>query len=139
MEEELFRNFLKAKGLKFTRERSAIVRELAAVKSHFDIEGLHRVLKKKKHKVSRASLYRTIPLLVECGLLEEIKTIDTHTFYEHTYGREHHDHLICIGCGRIIEFYSEKLERLQNEICSHEDFKGIRHLLEIQGYCKKCV
>lgn len=135
---ERFKDFLKSKGLKLTRERVEILKEISSHRSHFDIEGLFRRLQQKNSKISRASLYRTIPLLVESGLVEEIKTIDTHTYYEHVFGKRHHDHLICIKCGKIIEFYSEKLERLQDYICKKEQFKGIRHLLEIQGYCKKC-
>jgi len=133
-----FRDYLKSKGLKLTRERIEILKEISSLKTHFDIDGLYSILQKKKSKVSRASLYRTVPLLIESGLVEEIKTIDRHTFYEHVFGKKHHDHLICLNCGRIIEFYSEKLERLQDQICAQEGFKGIRHLLEIQGYCKKC-
>lgn len=134
-----FRNFLKDKSLKLTRERIEILKEISSLKTHFDIDGLSTILQGKKSKVSRASLYRTIPLLVESGLVEEIKTIDRHTYYEYVYGKRHHDHLICMKCGKIIEFYSEKLERLQDHICAKEQFRGVRHLLEIQGYCKKCL
>jgi len=135
---EIFRNFLEGRGLKFTTERERVLREISSLRRHFDIEGLYLSMKNKGGKVSRASVYRTVPLLVECGLIEEIKTIDRHTYYEYTFGREHHDHLICIKCGKIIEFYSEKLERLQEEICRRENFSGTRHVLEIQGYCRKC-
>jgi Fur family ferric uptake transcriptional regulator len=138
MEREVFRNFLRDRGLKFTKERGIILEEVSSLKRHFDIDEFFRVLRKKLHKVSRASLYRTIPLLVECGLVDEIKTLDTHTYYEYSYGREHHDHLICLNCGTVIEFHSEKLEQLQNEICVHADFRGIRHVLEVQGYCQNC-
>ncbi len=136
--QEIFARFLEEKGLKFTSERKTVLREISALKRHFDIEAFYLTLREKGVKVSRASVYRTVPLLVECGLMEEIKTIDTHTYYEYTFGRDHHDHLICMNCGKIIEFYSEKLEHLQDEICRKENFNGTRHILEVQGYCKKC-
>lgn len=138
-EQGIFKEFLKGKDLKLTPERGTILKEISALKRHFDIEGFYLTLRNKGLKVSRASIYRTVPLLVECGLLEEIKTIDTHTYYEYIYGKKHHDHLICLGCGKIIEFYSEKLERIQDEVCKKERFSGVRHLLEIQGYCKRCA
>ncbi|HDL21383.1 MAG TPA: transcriptional repressor [Nitrospirae bacterium] len=136
--EDIFRDFLQGKDLKFTHERITVLREISRLKRHFDIEELYITLRKKDRKVSRASVYRTVPLLVESGLVEEIKTIDTHTYYEYTFGKEHHDHLICLKCGKIIEFHSEKLEHIQDEVCRKEDFSGVRHVLEIQGYCKKC-
>lgn len=137
-EKEIFGDFLKGKDLKLTPERIVILQEISVLKRHFDVESLYITFKNKGLKVSRASIYRTVPLLVECGLLEEIKTIDKHSYYEYIYGKEHHDHLICLGCGKILEFYSEKLERLQDEVCKREKFSGVRHLLEIQGYCRKC-
>lgn len=139
MSQNTFREFLRTKGLKFTRGRSIIAREVSGLDTHFDIEGLYKILKSKRLRVSRASLYRTIPLLVESGLLVEIRTIDSHTHYENTLSKKHHDHLICLGCGTIIEFHSEFLERLQEKICLTEKFKGIRHVLEIQGYCRHCT
>ena len=137
-EQEIFRDFLKGKDLKLTPERETVLKEISVLRRHFDIEDLYITLRNKGLKVSRASIYRTVPLLVESGFLEEIKTIEKHTYYEYTFGKKHHDHLICLGCGKIIEFYSEKLEKLQDEVCKKENFNGVRHLLEIQGYCRRC-
>ena len=89
-------------------------------------------------KVSRASVYRTMNLLVECGLVGKVIRTDKGTIYEHTFGHSHHDHMICDACGKIIEFFSPKIENLQREICRKNNFEGISHTLEIKGYCRRC-
>ncbi|MCL4536111.1 MAG: transcriptional repressor [Nitrospirae bacterium] len=138
MEKQKFREFLTTKRLKLTKERNEILDEILDMKKHFDPEELFVRLKTKGSKVSRASVYRTIPLLIESGLLEEVERIDRHAHYERVSEDRHHDHMICIKCGKVIEFYSPTLEMLQDEICQKEKFKGIRHTLEILGYCEKC-
>lgn len=139
MDKQQFREFLKTKSLKMTREREEIFDEVINLKGHFDPEELFIRLKTKGSKVSRASVYRTIPLLIENGLIDEVERIDRHAHYERVSGRPHHDHMICIKCGKIIEFYSPTLEMLQDEICQKEKFRGIKHSLEIMGYCKDCI
>ena len=68
-------------------------------------------------KASRASIYRTLQLLLECGLVEQVERVDKHAHYEHTFGHKHHDHLICLRCGKVIQLFSEKLEKLQKQLC----------------------
>lgn len=138
MEKQKFREFLTTKGLKLTKERDEILNEILIMKKHFDPEELFIRLKAKGSKVSRASVYRTIPLLIESRLIEEVERIDRHAHYEKVSENRHHDHMICMKCGKIIEFYSPTLEMLQDEICQKEKFKGIKHSLEILGYCEKC-
>lgn len=138
MEKDKFRKFLSGKDLKLTKERSEILSEVMATAGHFDPEELFIKLRAKGSKVSRASVYRTIPLLMESGMLEQVERVDRHAHYEKTSEKKHHDHMICLNCGKVIEFYSSALETLQDKICKQESFKGIRHTLEIFGYCKKC-
>ncbi len=138
MEKQKFREFLQTKKLKLTKEREEILNEISDIKKHFDPEELFINLKKKGVKASRASVYRTIPLLVESGFIEEVERIDRHAHYERVSENQHHDHMICIKCSKVIEFYSPTLEILQKEICEKERFKGIRHSLEILGYCERC-
>lgn len=95
-------------------------------------------IKDKDISVSKASIYRTLPLLLESGLVEQVDKNDKHAHYEHTFGHGHHDHLICLGCGRVIEVFSPKLEKVQDELCRENDFKGVKHTLEIKGFCSKC-
>ncbi|MBM4141808.1 MAG: transcriptional repressor [Nitrospira sp.] len=138
MEEKAFKKYLKEKGFKFTKERELIFKEVFSRHGHFDLEELHMDMRKKGLKVSKASVYRTLPLLLESGLIEQVERTEKHAHYEQTSGLNHHDHMICISCGSVIEFYSESLERLQNRICKKEGFKGVTHTLEIKGYCGKC-
>jgi len=138
-QKKAFSEFLASCGLRLTREREAVVDEVASRRGHFDPEELHYALKDRGAKVSRASIYRTIPLLVQAGILGKVENTDMHAHYELVLGREHHDHMLCTSCGKVIEFYSHELERLQDRLCQAEGFKGISHLLEIKGLCSKCV
>jgi len=138
MEKEIFREFLHNKGLKFTKERQRILDEVFAFHGHFAPEELLRSIKNKSIQVSKASLYRTLPLLLESGLIEQVEKNDKHAHYEHTFGHEHHDHLICMRCGKVIEVFSPRLEAVQNELCKSNGFEGIKHTLEIKGYCRNC-
>lgn len=138
MENIIFRNFLGGKGLKLTKERTAVLSEIYSFHGHFEPEYLYSRIKGAGSKASRASVYRTLSLLVECGLVKRVTRTDKGNIYEHTYGHSHHDHMICDICGEIIEFFSEKLEKLQDEICEKNSFIGSSHALEIRGRCKKC-
>jgi Fur family ferric uptake transcriptional regulator len=138
MENKIFRNFLGEKGLKLTKERTAVLSEVFSFHGHFEPEYLYSRIKNAGSKASRASVYRTLSLLVECGLVKKVTRTEKGNIYEHTYGHGHHDHMICDVCGEIIEFYSEKLECLQDEICANNGFVGSDHTLEIRGHCHKC-
>jgi Fur family ferric uptake transcriptional regulator len=138
MENEIFRNFLRKKGLKLTKERTAVLSEVYSFHGHFEPEYLYSRIKDSGSKASRASVYRTLSLLVECGLVKRVTRTEKGNVYEHTYGHAHHDHMICDICGEIIEFYSESLENIQDEICEKNSFVGSSHALEIRGRCEKC-
>jgi len=138
MKQEIFRQYLEKKGQRLTRERSAVLEKAFSYKGHFDPETLYVDMRKRGMKASRASVYRTLNLMYECGLVEKVNKTEQGTIYEHSVGRKHHDHMVCIQCGKIIEFYSEKLEKLQDKICREMRFKGKNHTLEIRGYCRHC-
>jgi Fur family ferric uptake transcriptional regulator len=138
VEKEVLKEFLRQKGLRFTKEREAILKEISSHRGHFDLEEIYLGLKKKGAKVSRASIYRTLPLLMESGLVEEVERTDKHAHYELTYGSAHHDHMLCTECGKVIEFYSPSLEKLQDRLCRARGFKGTSHTLEIKGLCREC-
>jgi len=138
MERSIFREFLSKKGLKLTRERQRILDEVFACHGHFNPEELLKSMRGRNIKVSKASIYRTLPLLVESGLVEQVERNDKHAHYEHTFGHEHHDHLICLKCGAVIEVCSPKLEAIQDELCRESGFTGVTHTLEIKGYCCNC-
>lgn len=133
-----FREFIAARGLKSTKERKEILDAVMETSGHFDPEELYQRLRGRGSKASRASVYRTIPLLIEGGFIEEVERIDKHAHYERVIGISHHDHMICTHCGRVIEFYSPTLEMLQDELCTKENFRKVRHHLEILGICSSC-
>lgn len=138
MVNERFKEFILRKGLKSTKKRNEILDEILQTDGHFDPDELYIRLKQKGSKVSRASVYRTLPLLVESGFIEEVERIDKHAHYEKVSSDSHHDHMICMKCGNVIEFYSPTLEMLQDELCMKERFHKVRHSLEILGFCEKC-
>ncbi|MGD0883298.1 MAG: Fur family transcriptional regulator [Thermodesulfovibrionales bacterium] len=138
MEKNIFKEFLRGKGLKFTKERETILNEVFSFHGHFDPEELLLSMRNKSIRVSKASIYRTLPLLLESGLVDQVEKNDKHAHYEHTYGHGHHDHLICMKCGAVTEIFSPRLEEIQDELCRNSGFQGIKHTLEIKGYCRNC-
>ncbi len=137
--EEKFKNYIQSRGLKFTPEREAILNQVFESHRHFEAEELLFDMRKNNKRVSKATVYRTLALLVESGLLREVIFGEKHAHYEHVFGNEHHEHLVCVKCGKIIEFSDDKLEKLQDEICVRSKFKPISHRFQITGYCKDCV
>ena len=133
-----FLEFLATKGLKMTRQREAVVDEIIGNPGHFEAEEIVQRLKSNRNRVSRATVYRTLELLQECLLVERLDFGTTHAFYEHVLEGQHHDHLICMRCGNVIEFHNEELERIQSSVSHNFDFAEIYHSLRIFGLCSKC-
>lgn len=136
--ERRFKEYLQSKGLKFTPERQAILERVFASHKHFEAEDLLVDMRQRGERVSKATIYRTLFLLVKSGLLREVIFGEKHSHYEHIHGNEHHDHLVCSGCGKIIEFTEEDIERLQDEVCKRHRFRPESHRLQIQGLCHDC-
>jgi len=136
--DQKFEEFLKLKELKYTSERKSIVKAIFSFYKHFDVEELFEKLGKQGDNVSRATIYRTIPLLIQSGLITETLHCQDKASYENIFNKKHHDHLVCINCGKIIEFYNEKIEKLQEEVCEQHNFIPIEHRLGIKGYCEDC-
>jgi len=137
--EKIFSDYLKKNRLKYTQERKIILGEIFVIHGHFEVDELYLKLRQKDdQRISRATVYRTLPLLEECGLIRRVVFIDKHTHYEHVYGRRHHEHLICLNCGKIIEFYRKSLENTLEEVAKENGFRSVDHKLEITGYCKDC-
>jgi Fur family transcriptional regulator, ferric uptake regulator len=126
-------------GRRRTSGRQEILAAIDGMEGHFDPQMLYERLRDKGAKVSRASVYRTIPILVDDGVITEVEKTEKHAHYEKTRGKRHHDHLICLSCGNTIEVYSPTLEMLQEELCQREGFRGVRHTLDIMGYCARCA
>jgi len=137
-EVQVFQNFLLRKGRRWTPERQAILAEVFAHHDHFDAEELHLRLRQRGLRISRASVYRTLALLVESGLVAEVFVEDGHMHYEHVYGHEHHCHLRCLGCRRIVEFRDEAVLQVEERLAVAHDFQVTGHKLEVFGYCAAC-
>ncbi len=137
-EEARFETFLRSKKLKLTGERLEILASIFQRDSHFDAETLHAELKTAGGDISRATVYRTLDLLVQSGLVRKNSLGSSHANYEAARGDEHHDHLICLCCKKVIEFYRPDMEALQERICADHDFRLVHHSLQIFGICPGC-
>jgi len=133
-----FQNFLATQGLKLTNERVALVREIFSQHYHFEADELLFKMKEKRLKISRATIYRTLELLVKSGLVRRVHLGEDHYHYEYVSGNSHHDHLICTTCGSVIEFHDPALEERQLEICGRKKFTPTFHNLQILGICDSC-
>lgn len=133
-----FRTFLLSHDLKLTRERESLLRVIFSAHYHFEADELLFRLKEQNIKTSRATVYRTLDLLVKSGLVRRVHLGEDHYHYERVAKDSHHDHLICTLCGRVIEFHDPQLEERQMEICRKRKFTPTFHNLQILGICDRC-
>lgn len=136
--EDKFIRHLRRTGRNLTAERRQILGAALSFSGHFDIEDLFDKLKRKRNRISRATIYRAVPLLLESGMIREAMRCQSRVLYEPSYGHEHHDHLVCVNCGAVFEFKDDRIEQLQNQVCKRYGFTPVEHKLGIKGYCKKC-
>jgi Fur family ferric uptake transcriptional regulator len=135
-----FVGYLRRNGMKVTRERLDIVREVFATDVHFEAEDLLIRLRQQGRRVSKATIYRTLPLLLESGLLRQsFLAGEKQTYYEHTLGPKHHEHLICLYCGKVLEFTSAGLEKALSDVCMSHSFTAQKRRIEIFGVCSECA
>ena len=134
----LFRSYVSLKGLRNTPEREEIINEIFALHDHFDVDELYLRLRRAGSKISKASIYRNLPLIKECGLIREIWHEDGHMHYEPIYGQGHHCHLRCLKCGKVIEFVDKELRAIEKRLGSKYDFEIVEHRLDVTGYCPDC-
>ena len=122
---------LKSEGLRYTDQRQAIWDEIQNSNEHRDAEDIYLELKERNVKVSRATVYRTIDVLVKNRLVRKMDVGDGRSLYEPRLDDEHHDHMICLDTGDIIEFYNKELEDLQDTIAKKHGYKVIRHVHQL--------
>jgi Fur family ferric uptake transcriptional regulator len=134
-----FAVFLQQAGQKLTSERAALVREIFSTHYHFEADELLFKMKGKNVKISRATVYRTLELLVKSGMVRRVHLGEDHYHYEHVTGNSHHDHLICTTCGSVIEFHDPEIEQRQREVCARKRFTPTFHNLQILGVCDSCM
>ena len=135
--ENTFTDFLEKKDLKLTSQRRTILRQ-AMREGHYSAETLLDFSKKEDPTISKATVYRTLTLLKESKILEEQDFGDGKKLYERSQGRKHHDHFVCIKCGKIIEFENESIERLQDAEAKKHQFRIVYHSLKLFGFCRSC-
>ena len=133
------KKYLAKQGLKVTKQRQTIVDTFFRQKGHISAEELYAKIAKTDSGIGLATVYRTLKLLVEAGLASERNFGDGTSRYEPAKTNSHHDHLICIDCGRIEEFENPKIETLQNEVAAKNKFKVSDHKLELYGQCADCL
>lgn len=134
--ETAFAEFIQRRGLKTTRQRNTIISTFFRLRGHVSVEELLNHVKKANPRIGYATVYRTLHLLVESGLVEERRFGDGLARYEGHSAIEHHDHMICLECGEISEFYNPRLEALQDKLAEENNFEIFRHRLELYGACK---
>jgi Fur family ferric uptake transcriptional regulator len=134
-----FAEDLARKGLRLTRQRNLLLEEIFKGAGHFEAEELVARMLRRRVRVSRATVYRTLELLQECRLVEKVNFGTGRSFYEHVQLGAHHDHMICTRCGRVIEFFDERLESLQESICRRHDFRLTSHSMRLFGRCAPCL
>jgi len=133
--EHILREYLDQNSLRKTPERFNILRAIYGKKGHFDAEALYLELKSQDLKVSRATVYNTLDILVDCSLVSKQYFGDSITKYEKSYGYRQHDHLVCTTCGRILEFCDPRIERIKTMVEEVYRFRIDSHALNFYGEC----
>jgi len=137
-EKQIFSEHIQKAGLRRTAQRELILDIFLRTEEHLSSEDLYWLVQKQDSGVGHTTVYRTLKLLTEAGLAREVRFGDGKTYYEHHYNHEHHDHMICTGCGKVIEFFSPEIENLQDTVAAGYGFKLTHHSMRILGVCADC-
>lgn len=132
------RGLLRERGLVCTPQRELVARAVFELGSHVGAEELYRSLAGRSPRIGLATIYRTLQLLKDNGLIAERQFGDRWRRYENSAG-SHHDHLVCLGCGAVLEFHEAMIEDLQDRVARRHGFVPERHRLELYGYCRSCA
>jgi Fur family ferric uptake transcriptional regulator len=137
-EREIFLEHIQKAGLRRTGQRDLIMDIFLRTEDHLTSEDLYWLVQKEDPTVGNTTVYRTLKLLTEAGLAREVRFGDNKTYYEHHYNHQHHDHMICTECGKVIEFFSEEIESLQDQMAEKFGFLPTHHSLRMWGHCEEC-
>ncbi|MBF0441631.1 MAG: transcriptional repressor [Oligoflexales bacterium] len=135
---ETLNAYLDKKQLKQTKQRKIIIDHFLRLEKHIDVEGLHDSLKRSGRNMGIATIYRTMNLLAEAGLVEQTTSSDGGASFEIRNPQDHHDHITCIKCGKVVEFKSEEIEKAQINVAQSHGFSLTSHRLDLFGYCTGC-
>ncbi len=133
----LFSNYLKERGQRQTSERFAILEEIYATDDHFDADELYLRLKQQGVRVSRATVYNTLDLLVDCNLVVRHQFGSKQAKYERAYSYWQHDHLICLDCNELFEFCDPRIQSIQEMVAEIFQFDITHHSLQMYGHCRR--
>ena len=137
-ESDVFIEYMRSKDYRVTEERIRIAEMVFRIHNHFTVQQLISRLERGNYRAVKSTVYRTLELMLDAGLVRKLTIGDDASVFEHVYGHRHHDHLVCISCGKIIEFSDEGIEELQDKVCERLNFEPVNHNLKISGYCRKC-
>ena len=137
-EKQIFLEHIQKAGLRRTAQRDLILEVFLQTEEHLSSEALYWLVQKEDPAVGQTTVYRTLKLLTEAGLAREVRLGDGRTYYEHHYNHEHHDHMICTSCGKVIEFFSPELEAMREKIAEQHNFRLTHHSMRILGVCEDC-
>lgn len=132
-------SYMEKQGLRSTTQRKLVSDVFFAQQGHLSIDDVLALVRKQDDRVGYATVYRTMRLLVECGLATERHFGGSTTRFEVSEQDEHHDHLICTSCRRIVEFENDAIEDLQEKVAARHGFRLVSHKLELYGVCPECA
>ncbi len=135
---EGFRRYLRDHSLPITHQRDAVARTIFFSGEHLSVADVERALREAGQHAGKATIYRTLDLLTRAGLIQEHDFGEGFKRYEPLAAQGHHEHLICLGCGGVVEFSSERLDRMNALIAEEHGFRHHHHRLEIYGLCRAC-
>jgi Fur family ferric uptake transcriptional regulator len=135
---DAFRRFLRERSLPVTTQREQVAEALFAAGGHLSVEDVEQLLRGRDLHVGKATIYRTLDLLADSGMIVERDFGEGFRRYERVPGHPHHEHLICLRCGKVVEFQNDRLERMKSLIADEYGFQHLHHRLEIYGVCREC-
>ncbi|GMV07757.1 MAG: transcriptional repressor [Gemmatimonadota bacterium] len=135
----LFGRYLREQGLPVTHQREAVAEVVFGSGGHLSVDDLERRLRERGERIGKATIYRTLDLLVRSRLVEEHDFGEGFKRYEHRLSRQPiHEHLVCLECGKVIEFQSPEIQAVEARVQTEHGFAPARHRLEIYGLCREC-